>query len=988
MDALGRALLSVAAASACCALAASCQPAPTNVPLRTFEGARRMDFLCMHVKDETSGVDVAPTPVPLETCAPTPPNTDGTTLPYHLYALVTQSLRGELAVVDLTAQRVVDQDRENPGVNFLPVGKLPVDVASTSDGRMSFVTSADPFKPAVYAIPSARILGDSQTLVGGSATANTLPSWPVCALPQKPGPIAVVPRADGYDVAVVLPGDAANAAKVVLIGAKAFEDPSALPPGQLVPCPISAAIELAEAVPSAFGPGAPWPDGVPYATVDSTMFKGASLLPRNASACSLTPPATYPLAPLPGSHAHASWAVQDGGFLFVADDGLPLVHVIDVSAPAALSELPPYVATSLANPDRVVSVSQIAVSPRTRDLKRYMYALDAKQGTVLVYDVTDPRSGPRSPMVRPHPELTPLQPRDRLAFSSPVASLAFARHDFPLTQVGSSPLQASRSGLLCNPSGSITTSTLTPQSSDTELGALYRVGENGGGLALGPKRLRGVFGLLTLSSGQVVTVDVDDWDAPCRRPAVLDGAAALALDAKGAALLSTELASQLAEPDRAGDPWGAPTAVGASGEGFFPVSAPHRVRSNVVLTDDPTTGQNIPSIVGVPQLLLGTKPVSGSDAAAAGYASLSVSLAGDDPTVHADQDWTFTYEGMLPGFNGVAATLDTEDGWRSLTFFQKAGAFCAHGVHDLALGQRTVAALQAEVDASNGALAMPPRAGDRTFDYVQLSDDLLPPGDSYWTNDSSPTPATCWTMPDGGRITSPVDRYNTCVQTFGTASAPTLARDLPVLEAYDGRLVTGRFLYGGSTPSTQSRIVAPRDTAGEASLKLVQCCFHAQAGFHVRASGQWLAVGAGVGYLHHVAPDSAAGRCVSSCDERLSLMNARGFDLTVQQAQSFKRDANSPFSIRNPLLAASFVAAAAPSQGLFTNEQRDLTYKLSTHGGFAIELVTLTSASSTAVSPQSMRYVSPLGQMGIVDGSTLGLILVDLNTLVVAKTYY
>jgi aryl-alcohol dehydrogenase-like predicted oxidoreductase len=37
----------------------------------------------------------------------------------HLYALVTQSVRGEIAVVDLTAQKVVDQNKENPGINFL-----------------------------------------------------------------------------------------------------------------------------------------------------------------------------------------------------------------------------------------------------------------------------------------------------------------------------------------------------------------------------------------------------------------------------------------------------------------------------------------------------------------------------------------------------------------------------------------------------------------------------------------------------------------------------------------------------------------------------------------------------------------------------------------------------------------------------------------------------------------------------------------------------
>src|SRR5204863_7736973 len=31
-------------------------------------------------------------------------------------------------------------------------------------------------------------------------------------------------------------------------------------------------------------------------------------------------------------------------------------------------------------------------------------------------------------------------------------------------------------------------------------------------------RLRGIFAFVTLSNGTIVTIDVDDWDAPCRRP--------------------------------------------------------------------------------------------------------------------------------------------------------------------------------------------------------------------------------------------------------------------------------------------------------------------------------------------------------------------------------------------------------------------------------------------------------------------------------------
>jgi hypothetical protein len=1023
MKILRPALAFTLAAAACGAWGlASCQPAPTNVPLRTFERAQKMDFVCMHVYDEVQLVQVPPTPAPLSACAPAAPSTDGTTLPFHLYALVTQSVRGEVAVVDLTAQKVVDQNKENPGVNFLPVGQLPMDIASTPDSTMSFVTTADPDKPAIYALPSVRILGDSQTLVDASTPPpNTLPSWPVCGLPQKPGPISVVPRANGgFDLAVVLPGDAAQTAKIVLIDAKVFDT---LPPGQLAPCPISAAVDVADTVPPFWSQGPAWSDGVPYATVDSTKD-----LPRaNDSVCENVPlpsadagpdgEVTFAITPLRGSHAHPSWAVRDGDFLFVADNGLPLIHVFDLSVPNVITELAPYVATSLVNPARVVTISQIAVSPRTRDLKRYMYALDEKQGTVLVYDVTDPRTAIKSPLVRPHPELNPFQPVDRLSFTSPVASLAFARHDFPITEIGSIPLVATRAGLLCNPSGSINTVALTSNDNDNDLGALYRKGESGGGftstagLGLVPGRLRGIFGVLTLANGLVITIDVDDWDSPCRRPINLDGTPP-DLSASG-------LWGQIAQTFKASDPFGAPGGatctgpscpIGVTNEGYFPVTAPHRLRSSFLLSNDPATGQNLPTIIGLPQLLLGTQPISVNEAAAKGYASLQAFLAREDPTVNVDQDWTVTYEGALPGFDGLAATLDTEDGWQSLTFSQPAGNFCNRGVQDQTLGRAIVSALETEASAKKNldsmgkpTFATPPRASDRTADYVQIADDLLPPSDSYWTLEG----LDCWTFPDGkGGMTtlaSGAPRYNACLTTFGAINSPTLARELPVLESYDDRLVTGRFLYSGATQSSQGRIIAPRDASGETSLKLTQCCFHKEAKFRVRTGNQWLAIGTVSGYLQHLRPVPDTKRCVMACDQRLSLFNGRAIDLiptsTVAGAQGHACpcnagltcannvcvDRNNPFAIRNPLLALQLVGSQ-PMAGTFTNNQRDLTYKFPTRGRFQAQAINL-AATSTAVSPQSMRYIDSLGQMGIVDGSSLGLVLLDLNTLIISKTY-
>ena len=213
--------------------------------------------------------------------------------------------------------------------------------------------------------------------------------------------------------------------------------------------------------------------------------------------------------------------------LYVADTGLPLIHVIDLSDPAAPVELAPLFATSIADPTRNVSIGQIAVSPPTREFKRFLYAVDQTEGSILVYDVTDPINGPHLPLTRPHPEIDPFQPPDRILFGVPVASVAFVQHDWPLTEkylaFNAAPDRAHGRG---------DGAPLQPEPERRQhrraagAGAVQgrrrvlpeRPGDLVPGGQVGPYRLRGVFAFATLSNGAVIAIDVDDWDAPCRRP--------------------------------------------------------------------------------------------------------------------------------------------------------------------------------------------------------------------------------------------------------------------------------------------------------------------------------------------------------------------------------------------------------------------------------------------------------------------------------------
>src|SRR4051812_6149993 len=65
-----------------------------------------------------------------------------------------------------------------------------------------------------------------------------------------------------------------------------------------------------------------------------------------------------------------------------------------------------------------------------------------------------------------------------------------------------------------------------------------------------------------------------------------------------------------------------------------------------------------------------------------------------------------------------------------------------------------------------------------------------------------------------------------------------------------------------------------------------------------------------------------------------------------------------------------------------------MSFSWQTTGGFVPQTMSLLSQSS-AVSPQSLSYLPELGYLAVVDASTLGLLLFDLNSLgVVAPSPY
>jgi hypothetical protein len=131
---------------------AGCNQTNINTPTRSFDRPSDVALTCV-------GVDTS-LPVgsrvflgrPLEDCTPdnilretvteTINGAQVQTTPL-LRALVVNSTRGELAMVDINSGSIVDLDPQTPGFGFLPVGKLPEHVRASADGCIAVTTNSD-----------------------------------------------------------------------------------------------------------------------------------------------------------------------------------------------------------------------------------------------------------------------------------------------------------------------------------------------------------------------------------------------------------------------------------------------------------------------------------------------------------------------------------------------------------------------------------------------------------------------------------------------------------------------------------------------------------------------------------------------------------------------------------------------------------------------------------------------------------------------------
>lgn len=955
----------------------ACTETPVSVPLRSLERSGEVSFVC--ADHEGNGRDI-------DAC----PDFDSQENPRHLLALVTQTLRGEVAVVDLSLGKVVDLDHSTPGYNFLSVGDNPVDIVSTPGGVASFVGVASPGKEGIFALPTTC----------ARPPAHDLTAWSACALPAAPGEMAIVidpPAAD----------DDGNPATPAPVRASCSSAPSAAAaqPGSAIAasrsdCPADLALEssppgrrkLIVSLPALGGyalidaqgvldrePGSYQPCDIEYFFPLATEVAEAPVqkVPADLQApgCVL-PEINYGKPPDSFTSLPGGIDVSDGR-LFVSDRGVPAVHVIDVSDPCSPVPNPPLLPVSFEARNRVVTTSQVAVSPPTSDGSRFAYAVDETEGSVMIFDVT-PGHSDRTPLVRPGAPRLPFEPADRVAFSAPARDVSFALRDAPIADPETGVATV---GTLCDPDPGL------PSSAP---GAKYRPNHDYSKGAA-PRNLRGTFGFVMLSSGQVVVIDVEDYDAACRRPirtnsATADDFRGCAGDAPSPEYLTS---NEAADGKRT-----------VSGEVSCRVVEPHRTRSGRLMVNSGDVGVNAPSLRSLPRLTApgggnlptdqsdegkqypkllavehvnpkgGSQPVEvhigtdlytsisgGSDTgnvidiAPASATRPSVALLYEEPRAFGgDEEMKLVYEGAFikerkTGFpkltgNGKPDKIQDAD-----------GAFCNNGVEDMAYAAGVAASLGvAGVDAFARAHA----------DVLAVTQPLPSKDAGYW---QSGIGSTC-----GGAQGKAA--YFVCREAFGPVDAPTALRDFTVVEAYQNELV-----------------IEPRSYSDEADrdriIELLHCCFGAGSAisYEVRAGSQWLLTGSGSGYRHRVAADQNL-RCVEDCNPRRQFLTSRAFEAPSEVCSG----ESGPLAPTSKCVFQNLTHRFAVYRGSAASK-RDMMFSWTVTGGFTPLAANLT-AQSRAVSPQSLSFVPQIGQLAVVDGASEGLVLISLDSVSVARLFF
>jgi hypothetical protein len=980
-------------------VAAGCTQQAQTVTLRSLEASGTFSFVCLGAENGARNIDDCPDFS----------QTDGEYR--HLITLVTQATRGEVALVDLTTGDVIDDEPTIPGFNFLPVGAEPRAIVSTPGSQATFVGVKEVGKEGIYALPSSCLAPRRQ-----GERMRDLTMWPACSLPSEPGDMVVLidhpvdgdrdpatppapqcepmfPVATSEEIEsrecpadlsleTLLPGRRFLAVTLPDRGELAIIDAQALldrPPGSFEPCPIQSITKLQVNLPAEPPqqvlppdldlPGATRPVGFPGETLDGNQ-------------------------PRPGGLALVDDRLTGEERLFVSDRGAPVIHVLDAKNPCALAEKEPLLPMSYTNPSAAVTTKRLAASPLTSQQKRYLYAVEDSNpgGRLMFFDISLGATD-RTPLLRPRSALMPLEDPDRITFGAPVNDVTFARPDRIKADAitGSGPV-----GVFCDPD----------PAKDPNLGpAKFRPSPELGEGAR-PSLLRGVFGFAALSSGSVGIIDVEDFDAPCRRPASVNTASTP--DFRGCsndpdvgeyvrdnrATVSQEISCNAVEPHRLRSAFYVLNDTDVSNGRAPSLQAFPRLLTEAGRTlpsDNSDEGRKSPKMLGVN---FGKKPEERAqvyvgatlydrdspenrleiDPAKAEQHSLVLDMT-EPRTSPPSEGFTATYEGSLfPERN--AGRFVSVDGKTSMVDADGRFSLCDAGGED-----EEIAAIRGRsLGVAEGDLRT---FQDHHTDYLRITSDLPAESDAYWTRGGS----TCGGVEAGSGFLN-------CKTRFGTRKAMRAEREFTIKQISAGELIL--------EPRSGNQDLGP----------LAYCCFPELVSYEVRASNTWVVQASPLragGYRHDLRTNPATQRCEITTDPLRSQQRGRVYEVSCARdsldcaTPPTGPDADfTPMNIglaepatdvacvvQNPTAIQTLGDSPCIFQGLVsrfviyrgqTPSVRDWTFSWGVSGGFVPLAIPLATSSDPNSNPQTIVYSRPLGGLVIADGASKGLITVDLGT--------
>lgn len=384
----------------------ACQPSPVVPTTFNFNRPADVAMVCLRVPVQSDGrIQTAPTPdrpeVPLpEALPPDDPaclapesqrNVERPGFGIRLFALVTQSDRGEVAVVNLHSELntgIVDNDRQVPGYTFIPVGAFPGALAVHPTGRTTYVANTG--SNTVTVLDNTRLLSGGPHRVRIPGTNEFVQ----VTLPKPPADVAIGRNRDRILLFVTVPLD--GTVRVFDV-TDPYRQPTELPPITLM-------------VPSGGIDGG-------MSVIDASVGEGGV-----------------------AAVAHPDHiAVSDDGTVFVSDRSVPVIHVLRPDDRGVYLERDPL--------EAAVPTEQLAVSPAVPpEGRRYVYAVSAVDHTLMVFDADGAAS--RRPLAvnliadRPEcmseafvrqpercPKIDPKLPFDRVPLEAPVRALTFVtRH--------------------------------------------------------------------------------------------------------------------------------------------------------------------------------------------------------------------------------------------------------------------------------------------------------------------------------------------------------------------------------------------------------------------------------------------------------------------------------------------------------------------------------------------------------------------------------